>query len=77
MHALNQSLQTEIHERRRIERELRAQRELFKSVAFWLVASAFVLLGIVACVFRSHLNADSDGTRAPIPMPLERSFRRT
>ena len=29
------------------------------------------------CVFRSHLNADSDGTRAPIPMALERSFRRT
>jgi hypothetical protein len=29
------------------------------------------------CVFRSHLNAGSDGTRALIPMALERLFRRT
>jgi two-component system NtrC family sensor kinase len=41
LHALNQSLQTEIHERRRIERELRAQRELFKSVLAHIPYSIF------------------------------------
>ncbi|HEX8697675.1 MAG TPA: PAS domain-containing protein [Myxococcaceae bacterium] len=41
LHALNQSLQTEIHERRRIERELRAQRELFKSVLTHIPYSIF------------------------------------
>jgi hypothetical protein len=32
---------------------------------------------VLVCVFRSHLNADSGGTRALIPMALERVFRRT
>jgi len=32
MHALNQTLQREIHERRRVERELRSQRELLRGV---------------------------------------------
>jgi PAS domain S-box-containing protein len=41
LHALNQSLQIEIHERRRVERELRAQRELFKSVLAHIPYSVF------------------------------------
>jgi PAS domain S-box-containing protein len=41
LHALNQSLQTEIHERRRVERELRAQRELLKSVLTHIPYSIF------------------------------------
>jgi two-component system NtrC family sensor kinase len=41
LHALNQSLQSEIQERRRIERELRAQRELFESVLANIPHSVF------------------------------------
>src|SRR6185503_20514457 len=41
LHALNQSLQGEIHERRRIERELRSQRELFKGVLAHIPHSVF------------------------------------